>query len=98
MDAGISAEPATLAAPPTPFPQVLQRVTIAPDADLRDFRFDARGHRLYVTDTTGKLTVLDSDTYAVVATLPLGGDLLLDERNGRLVCLSGAVWPAQQRR
>ena len=87
--ASMAAEPTAMVAPATPFPQVLQAVTIADAADLRDFRFDARGHRLYVTDTDGKLTVLDSDTYAVLATLPVGGDLLLDERNARLYVYPG---------
>ena len=85
----LAADTAALAAPATPFPQVLQTVTLAADADLRDFRFDARAQRLYVTDSGGTLTVLDSDTYAVLATLPIGGDLLLDERSGRLYVYPG---------
>jgi hypothetical protein len=88
---GKAAQLSQLAAPATPYPRVLASIPVAEgeDAELRDFRFDDREHRFYVTDRDNRLTVLQSDTFDEVTTLPVGGDLWLDERNQRLYVYPG---------
>ena len=66
-------------------PRLVADVSLAPeDATLNDLRIDAAAGRLYVTDTAGQLHVLDAQSFATLATLPYGGNLELDARNGRL--------------
>ena len=75
----------TPAEPGSALPRLVVGVPLAPEgATIADFRFDRTLDRLYATDTSGQLHVLDATTYAPVTTLPLGGNLELDERNGRL--------------
>jgi len=66
-------------------PRLAATIALAPEgATLTDLRFDRSANRLYITDTADQLHVIDGETLVVLATLPVGGDLELDERNGRL--------------
>jgi hypothetical protein len=66
-------------------PRLAATIALAPEgATLADLRFDRSANRLYVTDTADQLHVIDGETLAVLATLPIGGNLELDERNARL--------------
>ena len=66
-------------------PRLAATITLAPEgSSLADLRFDRSANRLYVTDTADQLQVIDGATLVVLATLPIGGNLELDERNGRL--------------
>lgn len=81
------AAPAVIAPaePGSALPRLVASVPLAPEgATIADFRYDRTRDRLYVTDTAGQLHILDATSYAPVTTLPFGGNLELDERNGRL--------------
>lgn len=72
-------------APDGVLPRLAATIALAPEGStLADLRFDRSVNRLYVTDTADQLHVIDGETLAVLATLPVGGDLELDEYNGRL--------------
>jgi photosystem II stability/assembly factor-like uncharacterized protein len=58
---------------------------LAPDGDkLYDLLLDGATGRLYVTDTSGQLHVLDASNYEGLAILPAAGNLTLDADNERL--------------
>lgn len=79
--APVTASPAE----PVPLPDILARIPLAPtDAGLDDLLLDSAAGRLYVTDTSGQLHVLDPDTFQVLATLPAAGSLTLDAEGNRL--------------
>lgn len=89
MAAATNAPQAVIAASaPVPdgiLPRLAATIALAPQgATLADLRFDRSANRLYVTDTADQLHVIDGETFAVLATLPIGGNLELDERNARL--------------
>ncbi|MBP8292158.1 MAG: hypothetical protein KAX65_05255, partial [Caldilineaceae bacterium] len=69
-----------------PLPSLVAEIPLAPaEQTLREFALDPVANRLYVTDTSGQLHVLDASTYAVVKTLTdLGESLLVDPENRRL--------------
>lgn len=68
-----------------PLPRLLAEVVLAgPDDYLLDFRLDALANRLYVTDSTGWLHVLDATTYEQLVTLPAAGEITLDPARHRL--------------
>ena len=54
--------------------------------------------RLYVTDSIGKLHILDAGTYQELAALPVSGEVTLDPAHNRLYAVTeGSVWyPADQ--
>ncbi len=77
-----SRQPAPTAAPtstadrsplgPHPFPARLAQIPLAPAGQvLGHLLLDPEGGRLYITDSTGMLHVLDSTTYEEVATVPV---------------------------
>ncbi|MDQ3249969.1 MAG: hypothetical protein M3Q45_12285, partial [Chloroflexota bacterium] len=73
-----------------PLPQVLAEIALAPvGATLIDFRLDPAANRLYVTDSANHLYVLDAATRAILATLPVGGELTLDAVHQRLYVAPG---------
>ncbi len=73
------------AVPGSALPRLVANVPLAPEgATLDDLRYDRTLGRLYVTDTAAQLHILDAATFTPITTLPLGGNLELDERNGRL--------------
>jgi hypothetical protein len=84
------AAPASLAAAtPTAasgsLPMLLAEVALAgPDDYLLDLRHDRAANRLYVTDSTGQLHVLDAATYERLTTLPAAGEITLDPARQRL--------------
>lgn len=84
--AGSGAPPLTADRPQAgPFPQQVGAVSLAPaEAYLVDLRLDRAGDRLYVTDSTRQLHVLDAATLTPQATLPYGGQLELDAARQRL--------------
>jgi|GEM_PF-933912 len=68
-----------------PLPELLVRIPLAPvDAHLYDLLLDSAAGRLYVTDTSGQLNVLDATTYRKVTKLPGSGSLTLDPDHNRL--------------
>jgi photosystem II stability/assembly factor-like uncharacterized protein len=68
-----------------PLPALLAQISLAPPGStLTDLLLDRDANRLYVTDSSGQLHVLDGTTYAELATLPASGDLVLDAAHGRL--------------
>ena len=69
-----------------PLPSLVAEIPLAPaEQTLREFALGPVANRLYVTDTSGQLHVLDASTYAVVKTLTdLGESLLVDPENRRL--------------
>jgi photosystem II stability/assembly factor-like uncharacterized protein len=70
---------------PSPFPLLLHRVSLAPTGErLHDLWLDETTGRLYVTDTTDQLHVLDDQTYAELAVLKAGGRLVPDTDHERL--------------
>jgi hypothetical protein len=71
-------------------PRLVADVVLAPGGQtLRDLRLDPAAGRLYVTDSSGQLWVLDATTYTVLKSLPLTGDLTLDSDGGRLYVAAG---------
>lgn len=86
QDAAPEAIAATAPGPANgPLPVLLAEVTLAgPDDHLLDLRLDAPANRLYVTDSTGQLHVLDATTYEPLASLPAAGELTLDPARRRL--------------
>lgn len=66
-------------------PVLLAEVSLAgPDERIVDLRHDATAQRLYVTDSGGRLHVIETAGYQVLATLPVAGELTLDPLHGRL--------------
>jgi hypothetical protein len=60
-------------------------VPLAPaGAQLYDLLLDSAADRLYLTDTSDQLHVLDASSYEEVATLPAAGELTLDPEHQRL--------------
>ena len=88
LPAGAEAEmpaPPAPAAVSGPLPVLLAEVALAgPDERLVDLRMDAAAQRLYVTDSGGRLHVLDTQNYQPLATLPVSGELTLDPAHRRL--------------
>ncbi len=80
-----TASPPAHAGGPGLVPETLARISLAPvDAYLYDLLLDSAAGRLYVTDTSGQLHVLDAATYQKVASLPGSGNLILDPDHSRL--------------
>lgn len=72
-----------------PFPKLLAEIPLAPpEAHLTDLLLDTPARRLYVTDSTGQLHILDSSDYAELAVLPAAGQLTLDAPRQRLLVSS----------
>jgi photosystem II stability/assembly factor-like uncharacterized protein len=70
---------------PSPFPALERRLSLGSEsAWLHDLLPDRDAGRLYVTDTADRLHILDAETYAELAVLPAGGELLLDAVHDRL--------------
>ncbi|MBM4431491.1 MAG: hypothetical protein FJ026_14275, partial [Chloroflexi bacterium] len=66
-------------------PSLLARIPLAPaGAELRDLLLDPASNRLYVTDTAGRLHVVDAGTYEVLTTIPALGDITVDPAHHRL--------------
>jgi photosystem II stability/assembly factor-like uncharacterized protein len=64
---------------------LLAEVALAGPADhLLDIRLDAPANRLYASDSTGQLHVLDATTFERLATLPAAGEITLDPSRQRL--------------
>lgn len=71
--------------PGSTLPRLVANTPLAPEGTtLDDLRLDRTLGRVYVTDTANQLHILDATTFALLTTLPIGGNLELDERNGRL--------------
>jgi photosystem II stability/assembly factor-like uncharacterized protein len=69
----------------TPLPAPVAQVALADAAhSIVDLRLDRAANRLYVTDSTGQLSILDATTYERLATLPASGALILDPAHQRL--------------
>ena len=80
-----TAGPAANEDEPGPFPEPLARVSLAPvEAQLDDLLLDSNAGRLYVTDTSGQLHILDAATYQEIAKLGAAGELTLDPDRNRL--------------
>jgi photosystem II stability/assembly factor-like uncharacterized protein/streptogramin lyase len=70
---------------PGSFPALKKRISLAPSEEgLRDLLLDRNTGRLYITDTADQLYVLDAETYAELAVLPAGGEMILDAAHDRL--------------
>ncbi len=68
-----------------PLPAVIARIKLAPDGrDLGGLMLDEAAGRLYVTDDTGQLHVLDTATLRVVAAFPHSGLPTPDPAHRRL--------------
>lgn len=77
-------KPATTSAAEGPLPRLTATLPLAPAGEaLVDLRFDPTANRIYVTDAN-HLYVVDGSAFTILATLPQGGFLELDERNQRL--------------
>ncbi len=77
----------------SPLPRVLAEIALTPAATLLDLRHDHANQRLYVSDTAGNLHIIDSVSYAVLATVQaLGGELTLDVPHHRLYAAPGAAY------
>ncbi len=67
------------------FPKLITEISLAPDdATLQDLLLDRANNRLYIADSTGQLHILDTTTYAKLATIPAAGYLKLDAAHNRL--------------
>lgn len=76
----------------TPFPALIAKVPLAPAGEqLTDIVLDTAMQRLYITDSSGQLHILDSDSYEPVVTLPVGGQMTHDPANQRLYLHSQAA-------
>lgn len=76
-----------------PLPSLLAQIPLAPPGEsLVDILLDQASARLYVTDTSGQLHVLDANTYSKITTLPAAGSLTLDAANHRLYTSSSYAW------
>lgn len=64
------------AADAAPLPVILSTVPV--DGFLTDFVLDRGHNRIYLTDESGMLTVVDATAYRVIKTLPFTGKLTLD--------------------
>ena len=80
-----TARPTPHTSQPGPLPEILTRIPLAPpEAELDDLLLDSGAGRLYVTDTSGQLHVLDSATYEEIARVAASGKLTLDPDSNRL--------------
>lgn len=79
-----------------PLPSLLAEIPLAPAGEsLVDILLDQASARLYVTDTSGQLHVLDAHTITKITTLPAAGSLTLDAANHRLY-VSGGFYVSPQ--
>ncbi|MFN8487527.1 MAG: hypothetical protein U0350_08050 [Caldilineaceae bacterium] len=82
---------------PGPLPNVLAEIPLAPQgAALVDFLLDATAGHLYVTDNAGHLYILDAANHTLLATLPAGGALTLDDAQHRLYVAPADSYPPEK--
>lgn len=73
-----------------PLPKLVREIPMASEqAALLDLQLAAATQRLYVTDTAGKLYILDTVQDRLLATLPALGEVTLDEVHHRLYVAPG---------
>lgn len=81
------------ASQPAVYPAVIAQLDLAIGvAEIQDFRRDPMTGALYVTDSDGRLHIVNGETLAVTVTLPVGGDLELDAVNRRLYLMPGDAY------
>lgn len=77
-------EPAALASS-TPFPMLIAEIPLAPAGEqLTDMVLDTALEHLYVSDSSGQLHILDSNSYESLATFPAGKQITYDPEHQRL--------------